>query len=251
MTRRAQLIALPLAVALVALVAWAASGRTPRSRPLIATPAAATGTAAPKITVRGVGRVTGTPDLLTVVLGVETRSARAADALEDNSHRAAALIDLLKQRGVEKRDVQTSQLSVNPQYDERGRVVTGYVVSNLVTAKLRDLDHAGELIDAAAKAAGDAIRVHGFGFSIDDTSTLVAAARKQAVTRAKEQAQQLADAAGVGLGPVRSISETRNLPTPDYAIAAGAAGADNASVPIERGSQELTVDVDVVYEIAS
>src|SRR2546429_9153820 len=135
MTRRVQLIALPLAVGLVALVAWAAAGPSPRTRTLVARPVAATGSTAPKITVHGVGRVSGTPDLLTVVLGVETRAPKATDALPDNSRRANALVDLLKQRGVDKRDLQTSQLSINPQYDEKGRVITGYDVSNLVTAK--------------------------------------------------------------------------------------------------------------------
>src|SRR5436853_5636827 len=107
MTRRAQLIALPLAAGLIGLVVWSASGRSQPAETLVARPAAATSSTGPKITVHGVGRVSGTPDLLTVVLGVETRAPKATDALQDNSRRANALVDLLKQRGVEKRDIQT------------------------------------------------------------------------------------------------------------------------------------------------
>ena len=80
----------------------------------------------------------------------------------------------------------------------------------------------------------------------------MAAARKQAVTRAKEQAQQLADAAGVDLGPLRSITEASNVPGPVFADAGGGAGlAAGAPAPLEPGTQELTVDVQVVYDIGS
>jgi uncharacterized protein YggE len=201
------------------------------------------------ITAQGVGRVNGTPDVVTIALGVETRSSSAQSALDDNNKLAADTIAVLKDSGVAPEDVQTSQLSVNPTYDDKG-TVTGYQVTNMVTAKLRDIGKAGAVIDAAGKSAGDAIRVQQLSFAIDDDSAPRAAARADAVKRAQAQAKQLADAAGVALGPVHSITETATPNPTVYPAMAAADAAGAASVPIEAGSVQLSVTVQVVYEIA-
>ena len=204
------------------------------------------------VTAEGVGEVTGTPDVLTVGLGVETRGASANETLAANNEKAAALIQTLKDRGVADKDIQTSGLSIYPTYDDQGRRITGYQVNNSVTAKLRDLAGAGALIDAAAASAGDAVRVNHLAFSIDDDSALLATARADAVRRARDQAEQMAQAAGVKLGRVRSISESSSTsPAPPYPMY-GAPAADEAAksaVPIAPGSQELTLRVVAVYEI--
>lgn len=206
----------------------------------------------PSIAARGVGQVKGTPDTLRVVLGVETRSGSAQEALAANNEKAHALIDTLKGKGVETKDIQTSQLSINPTYDDKGQRITGYQVNNSVTATLHDIAGAGALIDAAADAAGDAVRVQSIGFSIDDDSTLKAEARTQAVHQARLQAEQMAKAAGVKLGGIRLISEVpASSPVPyaqdAYRAVAGAPAASPA--PIEPGQQELTLTVDVVWDI--
>ncbi|MDN5750435.1 MAG: SIMPL domain-containing protein, partial [Pseudonocardia sp.] len=91
-------------------------------------PAAGGGPApVPAITTRGVGTVTATPDTLTIVLGVATRGPSAADALDENNARAAALIETLTARGVADEDIQTSRLSISPTYSDSGRI-TGYEV---------------------------------------------------------------------------------------------------------------------------
>ena len=203
------------------------------------------------ITASAIGTVTGTPDVVTVSLGVETRSPSAQTALEENNRLAADVINVIKEKGVAPEDLQTSQLSIYPSYDDKG-TVTGYQVTNMVTAKLRDIAGAGALIDAVGQAAGDAVRVQQLTFSIDDDSDLRANARADAVRRAQAQAKQMADAAGIALGPIHSITESPAaspvvLPQPQAPMTdAAAAGA----VPIEAGSQELTVSVQVVYEIA-
>jgi hypothetical protein len=199
--------------------------------------------------------VKGTPDTLRVVLGVETRSASAKDALAANNDKANALVDTLKGKGVEAKDIQTSQLSIHPTYDDKGQRITGYQVNNTVTATLHDIAGAGALIDAAAGAVGDAVRVQSIGFSIDDDSALKAEARTQAVHLAQLQAEQMAKAAGVKLGAIRFISEVpASGPMPYYdkfaegRSAAPAAGA--APAPILPGQQELSLTVDVVWDIA-
>jgi len=200
------------------------------------------------ITAQGIGTVVGTPDVVTIVLGVETRSVSAQGALDDNNKRATDVIAVVKENGVAVADLQTSQLSINPSFDDKGEI-TGYQVTNMVTARLRDIATAGALIDAVGKAAGDAVRVQQFTFSIDDDSDLRGNARADAVKRAQTQAKQMADAAGVQLGQIHSISEApTSSPMSDGQSLAEASAA--ASVPVESGSQELSVVVQVVYEIA-
>ena len=198
------------------------------------------------ITGTATGEVSGTPDTLTVTLGVESRGGSATETLARNSERATKVIEALKAAGVASGDLQTSQLSLYPTFDNRGRP-TGYSVSNMVTAKVHDVANAGAVVDAAAAQAGDDIRVQGVALSIEDTGKLVTSARADAVGRARAQARQLARAADVKLGPLQRITERRS-PTgvvPQYGFAADAA----MRAPIEAGSQELTVDVTVVYTI--
>ncbi|MCA1008086.1 SIMPL domain-containing protein [Rhodococcus hoagii] len=202
------------------------------------------------ISSQGTGKVTGTPDTLTVVLGVQTQAPEAQAALQDNSQTATALIDTLKSKGVAAEDIRTSELSVNPTWEQSGRI-NGYQVSNQVTATLHDISQAGAVIDAAAAATGDAIRVQQTSFSISDDGDLRAEARGRAVQQAQDQARQMADAAGVKLGKVRSIVEVppqaQGAQNPNMMRSPNAMAFD--AVPLEAGSQELTVNVAVTYDI--
>jgi uncharacterized protein len=231
------LLAVTFATAAVALSGCSAAAAPP--------PGSA---APPAITARATGTVVAAPDTATVVLGVDTRDRSATAALAANSERANAVIGVLQGAGVAPADIRTSQLTVYPTTaPETGRI-TGYEVSNQVTATLRDIAAAGALIDQAAAAAGDAIRVQTIQFSIADESAARAEARAGAVRSALAQARQLADAAGVRLGPVRSIVEmSGEQPPMPYK-----AEADRAvqSVPIQPGTQELSVMVEVVHDIA-
>jgi len=241
------------AITVVATIAAAAltgcgsdSGKSAGSASLTA--ATSTGTTGPTINVAGHGEVDGTPDVMTVTMGVQTADPSAQTALQHNNERAAALIASLKAHGVADKDIQTVDLNVSPTIDDHFHV-TGYSASNTVTAKLRNLSKAGSVIDAAAVTAGEDVRMQGVTFSIDNTSTLVAKARADAVQDALAQAKQLAAAAGVTLGPIRTIDDTgTNVPSPIYH---GVANRDmsSAAVPVEPGSQQLSVDVIVVFDI--
>jgi uncharacterized protein YggE len=211
-------------------------------------PAAATSTSAGSasgITTRGLGTVTRTPDTVTMVIGVQTRAQSAKAALDANTDRATALINVLKSKGVAPADLQTSQLSVNPTSDPATGRITGYEVTNQVTAKLHDIGTAGGLIDAAGEAAGDAVRLQQLSFSIADDSAARAQARANAVRQAQAHAKQMADGAGVRLGKIRSITEVPVSPPGPLGRDATAA----APVPIEPGTQDLNVMVEVVYAI--
>lgn len=210
---------------------------------------AATAPSGPTITGTATGTVKGVPDTLTMVIGIESRAPSAAAALAQNADRSNRVIGALKFSAIKPEDLQTNALAVQPSFDSRGHI-NGYTVSNRLTVTLHDVPNAGQYIDAAANQAGDDIRVDSLTLSIEDTSKLVSAARKDAVQAAKKQAGELASAAGVALGPIRRITEQRSDPNLAQSAARFAVDSAAASVPIEAGTQELTVDVTVVYGVS-
>jgi hypothetical protein len=169
-----------------------------------------------------------------------------------NAQEATALISTLKSKGVAERDIQTTDLSVNPNFDNKGHI-TGYNVSNTVTVTMHDIKTAGSIIDAAAAAVGNDVRLENVALSISNTSPLLAQARAAAVKDALAQGQQLADAAGVKLGAIRTIDDTGGqIPQPQmFAGAVGDGALRAAATPVQPGSQELSVDVNVKFAIAS
>jgi hypothetical protein len=235
---------LAAALAGAVLLGGCANGATPE----LGRPAVSNSTG-PSITTRGVGTVQGTPDTLTVALGVQTRAASAADALAENTTRTTGLLDVLRRRGVADADLRTSRLSIDPTYDQNGGI-TGYAVTNEVTATLRDIAGAGALVDAAAQATGDAARVERIAFAIDDDAEPRARARGDAVRQAVTQARQLAEAADVTLGPILSITEV-TAGEPPQPAARDSAAAASAAVPIQPGTQDVSVTVEVVHAVGT
>ena len=238
-----------LALSVAGLMAWSANSTPAAATAAPTVPGAPIATTPERsISVHGVGLIDATPDKVTISLGVETKATTAARALQDNSARAIELIAVLKGKGVADKDLQTNNLAVSPQYDRDGRRIVGYVVNNSVTATLRDVKGAGALIDAAAGVAGDAIRVNSLQFGISDTTRGTAQARTAAVQDARKQAEQLAIAAGVKLGKLRLIQSSSSAPAPQPFYAEQArAKAD--TTPIEVGSQQISVDVDMVFDL--
>ncbi len=200
------------------------------------------------INVHGTGIVTATPDKVIVTLGVETRSTTAAKALEENSAKAAELSKLLKGNGVAEKDLQTSNLSINPEYDPTGKRIQRYIVNNSVTATLRDIDGAGALINAAATVAGDAIRVNSLQFGVSEVGPAKDKARVAAVEDARKQAEQLAGAAGVKLGKLRVIQSSSSTMNPPIAFDLAERSVAQP-VPLAPGSQEISVEVDLAFDI--
>ncbi len=203
------------------------------------------------INVHGVGRASETPDQATVTMGVETNAATAQLALRENNAKATELIALLKSNGVEDRYIQTSQLSVYPQFDNQGRKIVGYQVSNIVTATVTDVKKAGAVIDAAAGVAGDSIRIQSLSFGLSDSSEPLKRARTRAVEDARTQAEQLAAAAGVKVGALRTISSSSVSSPPilyQQNVSAKIAASDS-SVPLEAGSAEVTAEVNLVFDL--
>lgn len=204
--------------------------------------------AAPGITVTGEGSVFGEPDVAVLTLGAESDAATVADARTQASESMDAMLKALKDGGVADEDVQTTRFSVQPKYDytNNKQNIIGFMVSNIATVKVRDIDQTGELIDAAVTAGGNRARVESLNFTIDDPSSLEGQARAKAMAEAKTKAETLAKAGDIKLGKPISISEGGGA-VPITFDQDRFASAENASTAIEVGQLEVQISVSVVY----
>jgi uncharacterized protein len=234
--RRPLLLAAAAAAVLFAVAAVAGVGRpAPAS-------GAPTQTQPSLVTTTGHGSVTAVPDEAVVTAGVNTRAATASAALSENADAMQKVIAALK--GAGGTDLQTQEVSLYPQTDDQG-AVTGYSAQNSVSAKAKVAD-AGGLVDAAVGAGANT--VDGPSLDVSDSDALYRDALKQAVADARAKAQALADAGGFAVGPVFSVSEQGSAPPPVFeAAAAGKAAA--SPTPVEPGTQDVTADVTVAFQI--
>ena len=160
------------------------------------------------------------------------------------------VINALTDNGVDDKDIQTQYFSIDrvTRWDREGEeeIVVGYRVTNTVTAKIREIDKAGSIIDAVAAAGGDFTRINSIGFSVDDPSAYYDEARQEAMADARAKAEQLAELAEVELGKPTYISEGIISPVYQRSMYEGAAPP---TTPISPGEMELTLSVQVVYAI--
>jgi uncharacterized protein YggE len=205
------------------------------------------------IWVSGQGIVTVTPDIATLNLGVSEQAAKVADAQAQAAADMTKVMSALTSNGVDQKDISTQYYNITQltRYDNNTQqsVVTGYQVSNMVSVKIRTIGNVGKTIDAVAAAAGDAIRVNGISFSVDNPGQYYSQARTLAMNDAKAKATQLASLAGVTLGQPIYISES-SPSTPGPIMAAGIAGAVPApTTPISPGQTNITLNLQVGYAI--
>lgn len=202
-----------------------------------------------RITVTGTGNVTGVPNQLILSMGVQTNGASVAGALRQANGAVRAITAVLTRSGVTAPNIQTSGLSIYPNYSNSSGVPTGYQVSEQLSVTLNRLSTAGSQISQAVRAGGNATVIDGVSLNLSDTSALLASARAKAVADAKAKASAYARALGLPLGPVVSVSETppaqQFYPVPLAAAASGAA----KSVPVHAGTQQLSVTVTVVFSL--
>jgi uncharacterized protein len=203
------------------------------------------------VTVSGTGEVIGRPDTLVADFGTEATGSTVSSALSRADHAMKRVTDTLQHNGVDSKDLQTAGLDIYPQYSNDGRTVTGYQASQDLTVTFRDVDKAGGLISKAVSAGGDAVRMSGLSFRIDDDSTLLADARGKAFDDAKSKAQLYGDASGRGLGQVVDVSETVSGQDTPYPVpyAASADALRGKSVDVQAGQQQLSVTVTVTWSL--
>lgn len=204
-----------------------------------------------RLSVTGEGRSEARPDMATITVGVATQAQTAREALSENNARLGAVLEQLKATGIEDRDVQTSGLSMGPMidYSVRGKArVTGYQVSNQLTVRVRALDDLGAILDQTVSDGANEFR--GLSFGLAEPGPAIDAARVAAVQDARRKAEIMAEAAGVTLGRVMSISEQMSHAPITLRTRSSAMMAEAASVPVAEGEVSYTVVVEMVWEIA-
>jgi uncharacterized protein len=204
------------------------------------------------ISLSGNGEVRRAPDIAFVTTGVLSQGATAAEALAANTSAMNALFAALKDAGIAEKDVQTSNFMVQPRYnfqDNKAPELVGYDVSNNVTITVRKIGDLGALLDKVVQAGSN--QINGIGFDVSEPSASLDQARKLATEDATRKAKIYAEAMGVTLGPVMSISEGVSY-QPPMPMARGKvmmADAAAAPVPVAAGEQRLSVDVNITWEI--
>lgn len=208
------------------------------------------------ISVSAEGKVSAVPDLATVNLGVLTQGPTAAAVQDENSKKINKIIEFVKQQGISKDDIATSQFNIYPQQNyQAGRsIIIGYQANQTITVKIRGVDKSteklGKILDGVTNNGAN--QINGVSLSFDDPDNLRQQAREQAISKAKEKAGELAKIAGLRLGRVINLSESGNTPgpIPSYVEGFGGGGLERSVAPnIEPGNQDITASMTVVFEV--
>jgi len=238
------------------------SAGTGEARAVLFAPSGDSGQAG--IWVNGHSMIDVEPDLAILMLGVEARELTVAEARDAAAGAMTALREALTGLGVAEDDVVTTSFSISPQTvwvevkDSIGTHgeprITGYIVSNSLRVKIRSLDDVGDIIDSAADAGGNLVRINSISFTVDDASGFGQQLRQLAAADAKAKAELYAAAMGVQLGPLVYLTEAgSSVPVMKAPMAEMAmAGFDSrASTPISGGDVSLTTDIQAAFSIVA
>ena len=211
--------------------------------------------------VSGEGKVVAVPDVAEFSFSVITEGGKEIAKLQkENTDKTNKIIGFIKGQGVDAKDIKTQNYSISPRYQyftcssEGGACpppeIVGYTVSQSVQVKVRNFDKIGELLAAATQNGANSVSE--LSFTIDDPTELQNKAREEAITKAKSKAEAIAKAGGFKLGQLLSINEGSIYPM--YELPMGAGGGKELSAPapapvIEPGSQEISITVNLSYEI--
>ena len=206
------------------------------------------------VQVSATGQAEAVPDAARASLTVEvTDPTSAQQAQADAAQATSAVLDALTKAGVADADVATQGVSVSPQYNytDGGQQLIGYRAAQTIEVTLRDLTTAGSILDSVVSAGGNTVRVDSFSTFVVDPTEAAKAARAQAVKIAQAQAQQYADLLGFTLGDVMTVAESTNTvgPPPIAYAEDSAASAEKVPTPIEPGTTEISVTLDISWAI--
>ena len=222
----------------------------------------AIGTTNSGIWVTGQGTIEIPADVAQVSIGVESRETTVSAARQNAADAMESVMDAIKDNGVSEDDIVTTNFNIYPQTiwvevsDSLGRHseprITGYTVSNTVQVTVRDIDNLSPVVDTAASAGGDLIRINSIQFTVDDSSAYGEVIRQHAAADALAKADVYARAMGVTLGPLVYLTEIgSSVPMAYGARMAEMAAMDGAfkSTPISSGDVNLSVTVQAVFAI--
>lgn len=204
------------------------------------------------IAVNGRGSIYAEPDVAYLYIGVHTENEDPKAALTANNTQAQEVVAAIKQIGIVDNDIQTSNFNVWPstQYGPMGETLgTVYMVDNTVNVTVRDLTTLGDLLETVVSSGANSI--NGITFDILDKETLASEARAKAVENAKQQAEDIAEAAGVHLGDLMYVNVYYSGTTyPQYeGKGGGGAYTSELSVPVSAGRLVITAEVNMTYRI--
>jgi uncharacterized protein YggE len=208
--------------------------------------------AAHTISINGTGTASARPDLALILLGAETMDSDAGRAISDNAERMTAVMDVLKAMVLEDQDIQTVNYSmwIEQVHDREGQPTgeTRYHVVNQLRVRLRDLSQTGELVQRALEAGANT--VGGISFAVGDPAALQREARNLAIADALSKAEQLASGLGAELGALRQVSEYGGVIAPALPEAYGGGIGGGGGVPMSAGEFSVTVQIQVIFDIA-
>ncbi len=204
------------------------------------------------LSVSGSGKVTVTPDLATIQLGVSIERPTAKAARQDAAAAMTRVVEAIRKLGIEDKDVATANVSLGPVYNYPNNAspkVRGYQLQNTVTVTVRNLDQLGDVLDDGVTAG--ATTVDSISFDVADRAAAEAQAREAAVTDAKAKADTLANGLGVRITGVASVSEQVSTPVwYGRNVTLGAVAAEDAATPVMPGSTDVTISVSVSFLIS-
>ncbi|MGH2558901.1 MAG: SIMPL domain-containing protein [Thermomicrobiales bacterium] len=255
MSRLFRPVALPRAIVALAVLAMVGAAFAGLSRPAAAQDAIATPTTAASgtttVSVNGQGRVFVEPDTASVVVGVDVIQDTLAAAQTEATTQMTAIIAALTGAGIAEDDIQTVNFSVSilRDYDERGMPgpINGFQVSHQVNVTVRDVEQLGDLLDTVVDQGANAI--WGISFYVEDPSGPASEARKLAVENATRKAQELAEASGMQLGRLVSISEGYAPAPLPVEYAAAEMDQRGGGPPVQAGTTEIAVEVQLTFEL--
>lgn len=202
------------------------------------------------LTMSGTGSVAIRPDMATVSIGVEVTGPTADRALRANSAQMNKVLEVLRGFGLEEADIRTQNLGLNPRFRSRQNnnnealQIIGFVVSNTLNVRVRDLPKLGAILDGVVQSGAN--RIFSIRFDVSDPNVALDRARAAAVVDARHKAEIYAQAAGVAIGPLLSLSEGGGA-VPQYRERASALAMD--AVPVAEAEVEISATVVLRFAI--
>ncbi|KUJ84422.1 SIMPL domain-containing protein [Microbulbifer flavimaris] len=208
------------------------------------------------VSISAQGEATRVPDVAGISAGVVTEAEESDAAMKANAKQMEKVIKAIRKAGIEEKDIQTSGISLTPRYEypqntagspnRPGRTLVGYVARNTVNLKVRDIGKLGDVLSALTEAGAN--QIHGPSLEVGDPEPALAEARQQALAKAQARVQTYADALGMKVHRLVSVSEGGSGGMPRPMMRAEMASAD-ARTPVAPGETTLSVNLDLVFEL--
>jgi hypothetical protein len=207
-----------------------------------------------QITVNGEGKVYAKPDIALVNLGVTIQGLTTQEVITKNTEKMNAVIKAVKETGVEDKDIQTTNYSLNPLYnytEAAGRIFQGYTLDQNIQVKIRDFAKVGDILQKATAAGANL--TGNLQFTIDNPEQFKQEARAKAIEQAKANAKNLADSSGIKLGKLINVYENYSYPiayNDSAKLGMGGGIAESAPAPvIQPGQQEIQITINLTYQV--